>query len=311
MAIITSRFDTTSNKDLLKLGSLREIFDTTVREAKVFYPKLVNDLTTKDEYERVQRMAGLNLPVELAEGQQIPADTPTLGLSKTYTQRQFGQGYRMTHRMDKFNKYNLFKRWSKDLGKLMKEAKDIEIHVMFNNLTSAALTCGTGFDTYAAGHDTHTGLLAGSTADNYDNYLGAGLSVSNLETVRYYFATLKDDMGMYMGAIPDTLVFQPTQWPTVREILGSELRPHELSNTKNWVPEWGIKPLEDPRLTATTCWFVLAKGNDSYDFNVFTSEEPEMHIMDAYDRTLDRMCLTIQMFTYGWGDPRMLYVGNV
>ena len=311
MAIITSRFDTTTNKDLLKTGSLRSIFDTTVREAKVFYPKLVNDLTTKDEYERVQRMAGLDLPVELAEGQAIPVVTPVLGTAKTYTQRQFGSGFRMTYRMDKFNKYNLFKRWTKDLGKLAKEAKDIEIHVMFNNMTSTALTAGTGFDTMAIGNNAHTGLLAGSTADNYDNYLAAAPSISAFESARYYYATLVDDKGMYMGATPDTIVFQPTLWPTFKELFGSELRPHELSNTKNWAAEWGLKPMENPRLTSTSAWFIIAKNDSAYDFNVFTSEEPSIKVVDTYDRTLDKACLYIQFFTYGWGDPRLLYVGNV
>jgi len=311
MAILTTRFDTTSNKDLLKSGSLRSIFDNTVREAKVFYPKMVNDLKSKDEYERVQRMAGLTDPVELAEGQQIPVVQPTLGGAKTYTQRQFGSGFRMTYRMDKFNKYNLFKRWTKDLGKLMKEAKDIEIHVMFNNMASTSLTAGTGFDAMAIANDAHTGLDATGTGDNYDNYLASALSISALESARYYFATLKDDMGNYMGATPDTLVFEPTLWPTVKELFGSELRPHELSNTKNWASEWGIKPLENPRLTSATCWFVMAKGDSNYDFNVFTTEEPNLHIMDAYDRTLDKMCLSIQFFTYGWGDPRLLYAGNI
>ncbi len=311
MAIISTRYDNTANKDLLKTGGLREIFDTTVREAKVFYPKLVNDLTTKDQFERVQRMAGLGLPVSVAEGQQIPVETPVLGTAKTYTQAKIGTGFRMTYEMNKFNKYNLWKRWVKDAGKLMKEAKDIDIHTMFNNMTSTALSCGVGFDTLAIGSNTHTGLLAGSTADNYDNYLAAAPSPSALESARYYYTTLVDDKGMYMGATPDTVVFNPTLWPTFKELFGSELRPHELSNTKNWASDWGLKTLENPRLTSTTAWFVIAKNDSNYDFNVFTSEEPSMHVMDAYDRTLDKMCLTIQLFSYGWGDPRLLYVGNV
>jgi hypothetical protein len=311
MAIITSRFDTTTNKDLLKTGSLRSIFDTTVREAEVFYPKMVNNLTTKDEYERVQRMAGLDLPVEIADGQQIPITTPVLGTSKTYTQRQFGSGFRMTYRMDKFNKYNLWKRWAKDLAKLAKESKDIEIHVMFNNMTSTALTCGVGFDTMAIGNNAHTGLLSGSTSDNYDNYLGSALSMSALESARYYFATLKDDKGLYMGARPDTLFYESTLWPTVKELLGSDLRPHEMSNTTNWASSWGIKPFENPRLTSTTCWGVLAKGDSNYDFNVFTTQEPTMYVLEKFDRTLDKACLNIQFFTYGFGDARMCYVGNI
>ncbi len=308
MAIIRSSFDTTSNKDLFKSGSLRSIFDTTVREAKVFYPRLVNDLKSKDDYERIQRMAGLTLPTEVSEGQNIPIGTPTIGGSKTYTQRRFGGGFRMTHYYDYFNKIDHWKKLTKDLGKLQKEAKDIEIAVMWNNPTSTTLTCGTGFDSMAIANVAHTGLASG-TSDNYNNYGNAALSYTALETARYYFATLVDDMGNFAGATPDTLSYQPTLWPTVKEMFGSDLKAQELSNTKNWLPEWGIKPFEYPRYTATTRWMVHATKDPNYGFNVFTAMEPIFVVRDAPDSTLDKLCLSLQYFDYGWHDARLTFVG--
>jgi hypothetical protein len=308
MATINTRFDTTTNRDLLKEGGLRKLFDTTVREAQVFYKELVNDLKTSDEYVRDLRMAGLGQAVELAEGQNIPTDVPVLGTTKTYTQRQFGSGFRMTHRMDKFNKYNLWQRWSKDLARTMKESKDIEIHVMFNNPTSTSLTCGVGFDTLAIANNTHTGLADG-TSDNYDNYLDAALSYSALESARYYFKTLKDDKGMLVGGTPTVLVIEPTLWSTASELMKSSDRPHEMSNTKNAFQDY-VRIHEDPRLTSTTAWFMLDKKSPYFDFNVFSSEEPNMVIKDAPDTTRDRIATSLQMFTYGWGDPRAAYWGN-
>ena len=308
MAIINTRFDNTSNRDLLKEGGLREIFDTTVREAQVFYKPLVNDLTTKDEYVRDLRMAGLGPAVELTEGQNIPTDVPVIGTTKTYTQREFGSGFRMTHRMDKFNKYNLWQRWTKDLGRTMKETKDIEIHVMFNNPTSTSLTCGVGFDTLAIASASHTGLADG-TGDNYSNYLNADLSYSALDSARYYFKTLKDDKGMLVGGTPTVLVIEPTLWSLANELMRSSDRPHELSNTKNVFQDY-VKIHEDPRLTSTSAWFMLDKKSPYFDFNVFTSEEPTMITKDAPDTTRDRICTSHQMFTYGWGDARACYWGN-
>jgi hypothetical protein len=54
---------------------------------------------------------------------------------------------------------------------------------------------------------------------------------------------------------------------------------------------------------------VIAKDSD-YDFNVFTSLEPKMFFKDAEDDTLDKVALSIQMFTYGWGKVKNLYVGK-
>jgi len=306
--VITTRWDTNSPQYLLKDGIIRNIFDTTAREAKVFYKTLVNDKTTKDEWIKDLRMAGLEEASELAEGENIPIFKPTLDTTKTYTQRQWGGGVRMTHRMQKFNKYDLWKRWVKDLAKIQKEAKDVEVHVLFNSPTSTALTAGTGFDALAMASTAHTGLVSG-TGDNYSNYLNAALSVAAVEDARYYFATLLDDNGMYIGANATHLVYNPNLHFTAKQIVGSDYVPFEESNTINIVPEMKLTLYEDPRVTSTTMWFMLAK-NDKYDINVFTAQEPDLEIMDAPDTTRDRIATSLQYFTCGWGDARMYYLGR-
>ena len=310
MAIIRTTLDNTSNKDLLKTGGLRKIFDNTVREAQTYSDHCYNMLTTKDEYERDLQMAGLTTAPEIAEGQNIPIQTPVLGVTKTYTQRQWGTGFRMTFKMDFFNKYKLWARWAKDLGKVMKESKDIELAVPWISPTSTSLTCGTGFDSLAIGYTTHTGLNPDSTADNYNNYGNAALSFTALANARYYFKTLVDSLGMHMGASPKQLVIEPTLWVDANEILGSEGKPKEMSNTVNVIRKMGLEIFEYPRLASTTSWFLLAKGEDKYDFNVFTSMEPRFFTKDAPDSTLDKMVISLQMFTYGWGDPRLAYIGK-
>lgn len=311
-ANVYTHFDTTSNKDLLKSGSLRRIHDTTVRKAVVWSKKLYNVKKTNDEYERDLRMAGLSNVSELSEGQNIPIQAPVLGTTKTYTQRQFGSGFRMTFRMDKFNKFNLFNRWAEDLGRRQTESKDIELAVPFVSPTSTSLTCGTGFDSKAIGDDAHTGLATG-TGDNYDNLLDVPFSQAGLESMRYYFATLIDDMGNLMGGNSSggVLYYSPTLWPSVNEIFYSKLRAQELSNTDNIVPKMGVEPYEYPRISAsTTAWGVAMTGHPKYDMNLFTSLEPKLFVRDAYDQTLDKVAISIQMFTYGWGDPRTILVGK-
>jgi len=293
----------------MKTGTLRKIFDTTSREVKLEYPQVTNDLKTDLLVEKDQRLAGLSPASEIVEGENIPLQGPVYGGQKSYTQRYFGTGFRMTWQMDFFNKYKLWQKWAKDLGQVMKETKDTEVAVMFNNMTSTSLTCGTGFDSLAIANDTHTGLLDGSTADNYDNYLNADLSVSSIADARYYFAMLKNDLGVWMGATPTTLVIHPNLYITAKEIFGTEGKPHELSNTINVLPEMGLKIFEYHRLTGTTTWFMIAK-NGNYDFNVFTSKEPDFVEKDAPDNTRDRIITSMQAFTYGWGDPRRLFCGK-
>jgi hypothetical protein len=310
--IINTGFDTTTNKDLYKKGSLRQIFDSTLYEPEVFYKEIVNDKKTDLLTERDLHMAGFEAAAEVTEGQNIPIFSPALDVTKEYTQRDFGIGFRMTYKANYFNQYDLWARWAKQAARKQVEAKDIEIHTMFNNPTSTSLTAGTGFDSLAMASNTHTGLLSGSTDDNYDNYLNQALSLSALESARYYFRTLKDAMGVYRGTKATHLVFEPTLYYTAHEILGSSGKPFEMSNTKNVYPQsfGGLKPYEDPRLTSTTMWFLIAKEPDLYDFNVFTAMNPKLIVKQSSDRTLDKEALSLQYFTYGWGWPGAYYLGK-
>jgi hypothetical protein len=308
--IMSLGLDTSSPQLLLKDGIIRNLFDTTTRKAEVFYKTLVNERTTKDYWERDFRLAGLETATEIAEGQNIPIFKPTIDTYKEYTQRRFGAGVRMTEAMQRFNKYNLWKRWVGQLALKQKEAKDVEVHVLFNSPTSTTLACGTGFDsTYPLGSASHTGLGAGTLGD-YNNYLNAALSISAVEDMRYYFATMTDDMGMYMGAKATHLVYQPTLHFTAKQIVGSNYVPFEESNTINIVPEMNLTLVEDPRLTSTTMWFGLAK-NDNFDINVFTAQEPDLVIGDAPDTSRDRVATSQQWFTYGFGDSRMYFLGRL
>lgn len=306
-SIIRTDFDDTTNKDLLNIG-LRKLYDTTLREANVFYKDYVNDLSTTEYDERDQLIAGLGASETVAEGQGIKIQMPTLGGNVEYVQAGWGTGFRITHKMDYFNKYSLYQRWTKDLAKVQMETKDVEIAKMFNNPTSSTYQ-GTGFDGQVMAYDTHTGLASG-TGDNYDNYLDAALSIAALESARYYFKTLVDDMGMLISATPNILAVEPTLYITAKEILGSDGKAHEMSNTANILKEMSLQIKEYGRLTSTTAWFMLAKNDKNFDLNVFTSLQPMMVVKDAPDTTLDKIVVSLQYFTYGFGDPRTYFCGN-
>jgi len=307
--IINGRWDTTSNRDFMKAGILSKIFDDTDTKALVYYKQLVNDKTSKDEWIRHGKIAGLTYPGSLADGQNIPVQTVPGPQTKTYTLGRWGTGFRVTAWQEKYNKFDQTQRLTRSLKKCMAEGKDVEIHRMFNNPTVSTYA-GTGFDGQVLAYATHTGLLSGSTDDNYDNILSVTPSYSALASVRYYYKTAKNDMGQLMGMDPDVLVFEPTQWPTWMEILNSGKLAFEMSNTESPWKNY-IKPVEDPRLTSTTAWFTLSKKDDNFDLNVFTGQEPDFFMKDAPDNTRDRVATSEQHFTYGFGQPKAYLCGNV
>lgn len=309
---IRTTFDTATNKDLLKVGTLRKIFDSTIRKRVSEYQNMYKVSTTKLYQNTDTELAGFEYANEFGEGQNIPLQGPQRGSDKTYTQRYFGTGFRMTFAMDFFNQYGLWKRWAKQLGDVMAESMDDEFATIWNNPTSTTLTCGTGFDTLALASTAHTGLLPAVTTENFSNYANAALSHTALKNARYHFATLVDAMGHKTGGMVkgDTLYFEPSLWPTVEELLGSEGIPYEFSNTINITRKMGLKPFEYHRLTSTTAWGILAKKSDLYDVHAIISLKPRMFTKDAPDNTQDKIITAMMFFTYGWGSPRGVYVGK-
>jgi len=306
MSTVTTGYDSSTQRWLLR-GGLRKLYDDTLGKTKTYYQEISNTITTKNMIETDLQKGTLDLPVEIVEGQNIPIQRPYLGNTKNYTQRAFAMGFRMTFMMDFFNKYHLYEDLSKSMAKRMKEGKDVEIATFWNGLTSQSLTCGVPFDTAAVASASHTGLNPNTTNDSFSNYLNANLSHAALLSMRYYFATKKDSMGQLNPGKATHLIYESTNWATVKEFLESELKSGEASNTKNVYGDLGLKPFEYPRFTSPTSCVAIQKDED-YDFNVLTSLEPKMFFPEAKDYTLDKVALSFQMFSFGAGDVRNIYV---
>jgi hypothetical protein len=305
-------FDNTSQRELMKAGLLRKVFDDTAKTIPVFYKKLVKEVKTNDEWNRDRRKGGiLPFTAKLADGQNIPMSGDVLGGYVQYNLARYGLGFRITAWAEKYTKaFDPGKELSASLRKAMTTGKDITVHKMFNSPTGTTGDESKGFDQLALAHATHTGLLVGSTDDNYSNYLNADFSYTSLASIRYYYTTKVDAIGQLMMLEPDLLVFNPTLWPTVKEILGSDHLAGEISNTIN--PYKGfITPYEDPRLTSTTAWFALAKKDDNFDLNVFTGQEADFVSKDAPDNTRDKIYTSEAHFTYGHGDAASYYCGKL
>ena len=301
---VRTNWDTLTNRDILR-GGLRKEFDSTLKSEEVVYPSMFNDLKTDKYIERDVRMAGLPLAQAVVEGANIPIGGPKLDTIKEYTQSKFGSGYRITFEMKKFNKINLVKKLNTSLAKAQRTTKDIEAHKLWNSPTATY----TGYDTLHLGEAAHTCL--DDSASTYDNIYSAAMSVTGIQSGLYYFKKLKNDQGQTISLRPDTLYFEPTQMFTADELLGSSRMPHEMSNTKNSISKFGLTQLPNIRITSTTAWGMLAKKDELFDVNIFTSSSPDHEMKDAPDTTRDTIVTSQQLFIWGFGDPRAVWIGNV
>ena len=309
MAIIGTWKDTSTNKEVLKT-LVRSYFDSTETNALVEWPNLMKDLKTKDQYEREYRLAGLGEMAQADEGQELPVETAKFGGTLDYTQVRFGNGFRITDAMKRFNKIDAMKKYTRSLKKTMQEGKDIEIAKMWNNAT--ATTYASGFDTYALAYDTHSCLDDSSTT--YDNYLNADLTTAGYESALAYFDAVYNDQGQIFVSKPTKLVVNKSFRVKAYQLTMADRKPFEQSNTKydlNQFYNWDVMPFVYHRLSSTTSWFLIGDVNDDmYGPRVYTALEPDSVVKDADDNTRDTVVLSQQYFEYGFSDPRLVYVGD-
>jgi len=307
MSVHSTSFDTSDNRDLFK-KVLYRLYDTTDRKHPQEWREVYKDLKTDDDYERMMEVAGLEAASEISEGEAIGYQVPVQGNTKTYTPKQFGTSFRITDRMKRTNKWDLMTKWTRSLAEMQRYCKDVEAAKLWNDPTGATYTFK-GYDGLDFAENSHTGLLAGSTDDNYDNLGSADLSHAAIEDAEEYFDSMVDAMGHILPMVPDKLVVPTELKHTAYEIYQSDKKSGEFSNTKN-VLNRDVEVFVYHFLTSATTWFLLAKNNEHYDVNMFTLMEPDRRIEAAADNTRDTIVSSMQYFVPGFGDPRTVYCGN-
>jgi hypothetical protein len=304
--------DSTTNQDVFK-RVVRTWYNFASPEALVQYPQVFHEVSTEDEYEREGRKAGLGPMSKVPEGGNIPLESPKLFGVKDYHQEAYGLGFRITHRMKKFNKIDLMQDCLSDLKKRMKEDKDIEVAKLYNNATST--TAGAvGFDTLALASTAHT-LLTDAAPTSYSNYGNADLGTASYEAARIYFQSVYDDRGFIQQLFPKTLVVNKNFTVRANQICYADKKPFEMSNTKYDLNQYFggvVTPFPYLRLTSSTSWFLITDTKDkNFGPRVYTSGEPELVTKDGDDRTMDTQVMALQYFKWGLTDARRVYVGNI
>lgn len=303
--------DPTSNKDLLKDG-IRTVFDNSDVKAIVDHPKMFKTVKT-DKYEESDfRMAGLGPMAKTKDGQPARMEAPVFGTRKDWDQEKYTNGFRVTDMMQKFNRIQLVSRMTRDLKKTMLEGKDKEVFKIYNS--ASATTYAAGFDALALASTAHTCLY--DTDVTYSNYLNADLTTAGYESaLKYFYSGIYSDRGEVLPRRPATLCVNPSLIVKANQITQADKKPFEQSNTV-YKPDqyfgFSVSPFGTIRLMSSTSWFLIGDpGDELFGPTVWTSQEPDLKTEDAYDTSGDIRVYSAQMFTYGFGLPHDVFVGDL
>lgn len=249
---------TSYNTDYLK-KLIKGIYDNTLKKKETFYDQFVNVLDTEDAYEIWDQDSGLGTYMLRDEGGGYTIDMPTKGGQKRLDLSNYGLGFAVTEKMQRFDKWDRAGKLAKQLAWKGLQSIDISVASILNNAFSIAYV---GFEAGVALCSTAHKILR--TAATWANTPATAVSIglTAFQNAVVHFATLLDDTGSPSPMEVSQLITHPSNKIVVEEILKSQLVPYSAANTEN-IYKGLVTPLYNPYITTSTHYFFLAPKDDS------------------------------------------------
>ena len=236
---------TTNQFQAFLVPGLRDIIGEAYLQPTRVYPQYLNVLTSKRAFEDDINLALLNQSQAKAELEPVIFQDPLEGNTTRYTMTAYALGISISHEMMEDNLYNALNDLPALLGRSQALTENRQAASVLNN----------GFATNGADgvplFDNSHPLLRGGTSDNL--LTAATISPASVQDMLINLEQQVDQAGepiifesVFLVA-PRELIYR------AREVLESQLRALESSNTKNVIGS--IDLVIDPWLSSATAWF--------------------------------------------------------
>lgn len=241
------------------------------------YSKLLNVQSQADLYRRDAKMVGFPGGREIPEGDDVKYETAIAPVTRRYDLVKRGEGYLITDKLWKFDRYGEVKKFEADLRRADMDDTETFFMALFNNAT--ATTISTGFDGLALASTAHTRLDGGATQANRPTSLTA-LSLTSLQDAIVAMRNYKDDRGRPRRNDPKKLLIPLDLIMVAEEILGSAMRPDTANNATNAIRRFGLEIVESPYITSAT--FAALIGQ-KHDINALWNQRPKQDSEVVFD----------------------------
>ena len=248
---------------LLEPGVSNIWFDAAEKKP-VQWTRYYNIRSTRKATVTDRNMTGFG-PLRLkGEAENIIFDDPINGNVKTYQPIRKALGYSISQEMVDHELYGVVNQWE---GSLMDSAyDDLEVQgaLVFNNgfgTTNADGFTATGFDGLALFSTAHTRLDGGATQRNRPS-TDVDLSVTGLQQCSIDFDNWLSHRGRPVMIRPKTLIVNPEDKFTAKEILQSEYKFGTANNEVNALKDEGISFQVSNYIDDADAWFVLGDRHD-------------------------------------------------
>jgi hypothetical protein len=241
------------------LPGLDALFGMEYNRYENEYMDIYTEHSSERSFEQDQKITGFQSAPVKEEGAPILFDTAQEGYTATYVMETISMGFALTEEAFEDNLYgSLSARYSTELGRAMRNTKEIKAVVPFNTgftaLASGGYGVGDGVPLFSTAHPQ----IAGPVISNRPS-VAVDLNETSLEAATIQIAKWTDDRGKLINArVRKMLVAVDNQYVATR-VLDTQLQPGTANNDVNAIRVTAAVPegfAVNHYLTDPDAWFL-------------------------------------------------------
>lgn len=293
---------TTGNHPKALWPGIRAWWGRQYDEHQVEYTDLFTIDSSSQAYEEDVQVTGFGLAPVKPEGASISYDTESQGYTSRYTHVAYALGYICTFEELRDNLYEVVsKRRARANAFSMRQTKENVGANVYNRAFNSSYTGGDGTELIATDHST----LSGSQSNHLT--VAADLSEAALEDLMIQIAGAKNDRGLQISLMAQSLVVPRQLWFEANRILKSTLQNDTANNainvlkSTNALPQ-GIKM--NHYLTDPDAWFL--RTNCPTGLTCFDRDKVPLEQDNDFD-TKNAKAAAYERYSFGWTDWRSIF----
>lgn len=268
---------------------IRKVFFMHLKQAEPQWKKIFMTEGTKRHYEENLEVANFGQAPQKPEGDGVAYFDLTEGGLKRFNLATWALGFRVTEEMMEGDLYGTMNKNARALRASLRTAEEQAAFDVLNlSFTTQYGYPKAGVNQPLIGNTAsgaalgHTRIGDGGTSTNRPT-TDVDISFAALEAMMTHFMLLTDENNIPLGGtiMPAYLVYHPTDWALVDELLTSDKRPFTSNNERN-VLKGVVEPVSSQYLTDTDSWFGCAE-KDEDGLMSFSRRELRLQNGDDFD----------------------------
>lgn len=251
------------------LPGLNALFGMSYNEYPMEFMDIYTEHSSERSFEQDQKVTGFQTAPNKQEGAATLFDTAQEGYTTTYNMETISMGFALTQEAFEDNLYDsLSARYARELGRAMRNTKEIKAAAILNTgftaLASGGYGVGDGVPLYSTAHPQ----VAGPVISNRPS-VAVDLNETSLEAAVIQVGKWTDDRGKLIQARVRKMIVPIDNQYTAIRILETQLQPGTANNDVNAIRTSASVPegfAVNHYLTDPDAWFLMTDVPEGFKY---------------------------------------------